>query len=96
MIAQEGEYLYKSVSDLVLYATGTAACSASDLLVVLNSINYSLDNIKRHLNRAYLETWRYMQVRIGYWKEKVYRAKTKRELVNDAFGRWRQSGKLDY
>lgn len=96
MIAQEGEYLYKSVSDLVLYATGAAACSASDLLVVLNSINYSLDNIKRHLNRAYLETWRYMQVRIGYWKKKVYRTKTKRELINDAFGRWRQSGKLDY
>ena len=96
MIAQEGEYLYKSVSDLVLYATGAAACSTSDLLMVLNSINCSLDNIEKHLNRAYFETWRYIQVRIGYWKEKVYRTKTKRELIDDAFGRWRQSGKLDY
>ena len=96
MIAQEGEYLYKSVSDLVLYATGAAACSTSDLLMVLNSINYSLDTIERHLNRAYFETWRYIQVRIGYWKEKVYRTKSKRELIDDAFGRWRQSGKLDY
>lgn len=95
-IAQEGEYLYKSVSDLILYATGTAACSTSDLLIVLNSINNSLDNIERHLNRAYFETWRYIQVRIGYWKEKVYRTKTKRELIDDAFGRWRKSGKLDY
>ena len=91
MIAQEGECLY-----LVLYATGAAACSTSDLLMVLNSINHSLDNIKKHLNRAYFETWRYIQVRIGYWKEKVYRTKTKRELIDDAFGRWRQSGKLDY
>ena len=91
-----GEYLYKSVSDLVLYATGAAACSTSDLLMVLNSINCSLDNIEKHLNRAYFETWRYIQVRIGYWKEKVYRTKTKRELIDDAFGRWRQSGKLDY
>ena len=73
MIAQEGEYLYKSVSDLVLYATGAAACSTSDLQMVLNSINCSLDNIEKHLNRAYFETWRYIQVRIGYWKEKVYR-----------------------
>ena len=96
MIAQEGEYLYKSVSDLVLYATGAAACSTSDLLMVLNSINCSLDNIEKYLNRAYFETWRYIQVRIGYWKEKVYRTKTKRELIDDAFGRWRQSGKLDY
>lgn len=95
-IAQEGEYLYKSVSDLVLYATGAAACSTSDLLMVLNSINNSLDNIERHLNRAYFETWRYIQVRIGYWKEKVYRTKTKRELIDDAFGRWRKSGRLDY
>ena len=95
-IAQEGEYLYKSVSDLILYATGAAACSTSDLLMVLNSINNSLDNIERHLNRAYFETWRYIQVRIGYWKEKVYRTKTKRELIDDAFGRWRKSGKLDY
>ena len=62
MIAQEGECLYKSVSDLVLYATGAAACSTSDLLMVLNSINCSLDNIKKHLNRAYFETWRYIQV----------------------------------
>lgn len=44
-IANEGEYLYKSVSDLVLYATGAAACSTADLLVVLESINTSLDNI---------------------------------------------------
>lgn len=95
-IAQEGEYLYKSVSDLVLYATGAAACSTSDLLMVLNSINNSLDNIERHLNRAYFETWRYIQVRIGYWKEKVYRTKTKQELIDDAFGRWRKSGRLDY
>lgn len=95
-IAKEGEYLYKSVSDLVLYATGAAACSTSDLMMVLNSINNSLDNIERHLNMAYFETWRYIQVRIGYWKEKVYRTKSKRELIDDAFGRWRQSGKLDY
>ena len=88
-IADEGDNLYKSVSDLVLYATGAAACSTSDLLLVLNSINQSLDNIKKHLNKAYFETWKYIQVRIGYWKRQVYRAKTKQEIINDAFGRWK-------
>ena len=96
MIAEEGEYLYRSVSDLVLYATGAAACSTSDLLTVLESINGSLDNIERHIDRAYFETWRYIQMRIGYWKEKVYRTRTMREIIDDAFGRWRQSGKPDY
>lgn len=95
-IAQEGEQLYKSVSDLVLYATGAAACSTSDLLMVLEAVNRSLDVIKRHLNRAYIETWRYVQVRIGYWKEKIYRTRTKQEIIDDAFGRWRGAGRLDY
>ena len=91
-IADEGQHLYRSVSDLVLYATGAAACSTSDLLLVLESINTSLDNIERHLNRSYFETWRYIQLRMGYWKEAVYRTKTKRQLIVDAFGRWREAG----
>lgn len=95
-IAQEGEQLYKSVSDLVIYATGAAACSTSDLLMVLEAVNKSLDDIERHLNRAYIETWRYIQVRIGYWKEKIYRARTKQEIIEGAFGRWRGAGRLDY
>ena len=32
-IATEGDHLFRSVSDLVLYATGAAACSTSDLLL---------------------------------------------------------------
>lgn len=91
-IANEGQHLYRSVSDLVLYATGAAACSTSDLLLILESINTSLDNIERHLNRSYFETWRYIQLRMGYWKEAVYRTKTKRQLIDDAFGRWREAG----
>ena len=91
-IADEGQHLYRSVSDLVLYATGAAACSTSDLLLILESINTSLDNIERHLNRSYFETWRYIQLRMGYWKEAVYRTKTKRQLIDDAFGRWREAG----
>lgn len=95
-IANDGEQLYKSVSDLVLYTTGAAACSTADLLLVLDDINASLDNIERHLNKSYFETWRYVQLRMGYWKEKVYRTKSKQEILNDAFGRWKVAGKLDY
>lgn len=95
-IASEGEQLYKSVSDLVLYATGAAACSTADLLLVFESVNRSLDNIERHLNRAYFETWRYIQVRIGYWKSRIYRSKTRQEIIDGAFGRWRGAGRLDY
>jgi hypothetical protein len=92
-IANEGQQLYRSVTDLVLYATGAAACSTSDLMQVLASINTSLDNIEKHLNNAYFETWRYIQMRIGYWKASVYRAQTKKQMAVDAFARWRQAGK---
>ena len=36
-----------------------------------------------------------VQVRIGYWKAKIYRPKVK-EIIDGAFGRWRKAGRLDY
>lgn len=95
-ITEDGQQLYRSMSDLVLYATGAAACSTSDLLLALESINRGLDNIERHLNRAYFETWRYIQLRIGYWKESVYLRKDKSQIANEAFRRWRDSGLNPY
>ena len=95
-IYNEGNQLYHSVNDLVLYATGAAACSTSDLLMVLDNINNSLDLIEKQLNQAYFQTWRYVQLRMGYWKEKVYRTRTKEEILEDAFSRWKVAGKLDY
>lgn len=90
-VSAECENLYRSVTDLVAYATGAAACTTSDLMLVLASINLSLDNIERHLNNAYFDTWRYIQVRIGYWKAKVYNRLTRQEIIDGAFGRWRSS-----
>jgi hypothetical protein len=95
-ISDEANQLYRSHSDLVLYATGAAACSNSDLLLVLESINTGLDNIERHLNKSYFETWRYIQLRMGYWKESVYRNKSKSEIIKGAFGRWKESGLNPY
>lgn len=95
-ISAEGKGLYRSVSDLVLYVTGAAACSTSDLMLVLESINTSLDNIKKLLNAAYFDTWRYIQVRTGYWKESIYIPRSRSLIIEDAFGRWRQSGLNPY
>lgn len=95
-IAEDGKQLYRSMSDLVLYATGAAACSTSDLLLVLECINQGLDNIGRHLNKAYFETWRYIQLRMGYWKESIYLTKDKSQIANEAFRRWRDSGLNPY
>lgn len=95
-IGKEGQNLYRSVSDLLLYATGAAACSTADLMLVLESINTGLDNIRLLLNAAYFDTWRYIQVRIGYWKESVYLPKSRSLLLEGAFKRWRESGLNPY
>lgn len=95
-IGKEGQNLYRSVSDLLLYATGAAACSTADLMLVLESINTGLDNIRFLLNSAYFDTWRYIQVRIGYWKESVYLPKSRSLLLEGAFKRWRESGLNPY
>ena len=47
-IADECENIYKSFSDLVLYATGAAACSTSNLMLVITSINQSLEEAKTY------------------------------------------------
>ncbi len=95
-IGKEGQNLYHSVNDLLLYATGAAACSTADLMMILESINTSLDNIRILLNSAYFDTWRYIQVRIGYWKESVYLPKSRSMLLEGAFKRWRDSGLNPY
>lgn len=88
-IGDECTYLYHSVYDLIAYTTGIAACSTSDLIRVLENINDSLDRIKEMVNKCYLQTWRYVQLRIGFWKEKIYWHKTREEMIRDAFDRWR-------
>lgn len=91
-IANEGEYLYKSVYDLTLYCTGAAACTTSDILVLMENINDSLDRLRMMIKTAYFETWKYVQLRIGFWKGRVYRSRPLRSILDDAFGRWKQVG----
>lgn len=91
-LANETEYLYKSVCDLVVYCTGVASCTTAELLVMIDDINTSIDRIRTTIRRAYISTWKYVQLRIGFWKEKVYRTHTKRELLEGAFERWRLIG----
>ena len=95
-LSEDGQALYRSFSDLVLYATGAAACRATDLMAVVTDINGTLNLIKSHLNKAYFDTWRYIQVRIGYWKAEVYMARTIPEIIEGAYGRWRAAARLDY
>lgn len=91
-IAEEGEYLYQSVYDLVLYCTGVAACTTSDILTLMESINASLERLRMLVKNAYLSTLRFVQLRTGFWKGRVYHSKTMHQLLDEAFSRWKVIG----
>lgn len=85
--------ILSSFSGLVLFATGAAPCTTATLLRTVEDIDASLDEMRRHINAAYFETWKYIQVRTGYWKASVYRAKSMEEILEGAFSRWRASAR---
>lgn len=91
-MADEGEYLYRSVYDLVLYCSGAAACTTADILVLMENINTSLERLRMLVKNAYLATLRYVQLRTGFWKGKIYHSKTMQQLLDDAFSRWKAIG----
>lgn len=37
------------------------------------------------------EGWRYIQLRIGYWKSEIYNIQTKEQITRNALERWRKS-----
>lgn len=91
-IGQEGEYLYKSFCDLGLYCTGVCACTTSDILLLLENINGSIERIRKMIKSAYFDTWKYVQLRTGFWKGKVYQSRTMREILDDSFSKWKRVG----
>jgi hypothetical protein len=62
-------------------------------LKIIENINKSLDDIMRTVNAAYIATWRYMQMRLTYYKAEVYRKRSVKEVSAEALDRWKVSGK---
>ncbi len=94
-IYEDSKQLYNSVEDLLLYCTGAAACSTAQLLSIIKDINTSLDLIAYHLRLSYLQTYKYIQIRIGYWKESVNTVQSKQAIATAAFSRWRNASTTD-
>lgn len=87
-ISGDASDIYKSVTDLILYATGTASCTTSDLMIVLDRLNGSMDHINEVLNRGYYTLWRYITARTTYWKAILWRSKNMKQICEEAHGRW--------
>ncbi len=91
--AVEGVYkgatrLWKSYMELSEIVSGARNCTTSDLMIILNDINNSIDEIDSSIRNSYMELWAYMTVRMGFWKKEIFTAKSVKDIANDALGRW--------
>lgn len=90
-VAADADILVKSLTDLVLYATGAAACSTENMMTVLTNINETLDHIRLVVDKGYLALWKYIMIRTGYWTRALTPHHTIREICEGAYGRWQSA-----
>ena len=90
-IAEDGKDIYASFTAIIAYGTGQVPCNTSKLIDIILHIDESLDNIRKTINTAYMITWRYIQIRLTYYKGEVYRNRNVREIGAEALGRWKKS-----
>ena len=88
-VIDDGQSLITSLVELAQYASGLRHMTTAELLIVIGSINDSLDSIRESVDHAYYVIWKYVTIRTHYFKPTLYNSKTIREMCNDAFGRWR-------
>ena len=89
-VLEDGKQLTTSLADIALYDTGAKHTTTADLFVTMERINRSLDNIRAVIDHTYYVVYKYVTIRLNYFKRTLYRSKTISEMANDAFARWKR------
>lgn len=90
-VEDDGQQLVNSLIELAQYATGMRHITTEKLLTVIGNINESLDNIRKCVDHTYFVVWKYVTIRLNYFKPAVmYHAKTLGEMAGSAFERWKR------
>ena len=92
-IYEDGKNIYTSMTAIVAYGTGKVSCNTTTLLSIVQQIDESFDDIRKTLNSAYITTWRYIQLRLAYYKAEVYNRRSVRDVSLEALERWKASSK---
>jgi len=90
-IYEDGKNIYTSLSTIIGYASGAVPCNTANLLIIIGSIDETIDDIRKTLDRAYITTWRYVQLRLYYHKTDVYFGRDVRKVGQEALSRWKKS-----
>lgn len=87
-LVDECQNLYTTICTIAAYSTGKVHCTTSTLMLLVESVNKSLDRIKDIVNTAYYQTWKFIQARTSLWKGELYRSQTLQQVAVSAFERW--------
>lgn len=88
-IMKEINAIYKDLSFTATSLFG--GCTAEEYAWLTNHTQSCLERINRIVSQAYIQTWKYIQMRTGYWKKEVYMSRSKEDVLKGALGRWQQS-----
>lgn len=85
------EQIYDSFRSLLMYCNPVTklSCTTSDLMAIVSSVKYSLDKLSEDLNDSYSAMWRYMSIRMSYWKRDILMPRDKNEIAVGALQRWK-------
>ena len=89
-VLDDGNELKKSLLELAQYATGKREMTTAGLLGVIGSINEHLDKIRHCIDHTYYVIYKYVTIRLNYFKRTLYMSRTISEMANDAFARWKR------
>lgn len=84
----DAEDLIRSLYDLALYVSNISACKTTNLMLILDRINDSMNKIRRAIDRGYYILWKYITIRTTFWKQALYQGQTRKEICDKAIERW--------
>ncbi len=90
-VGEDGSQLVNSLIELAQYASGLRHITTEGLLTVIGDINEGLDNIRNCIDHAYFVIWKYVTIRLHYFKSAVmYHAKSLGQMCGSAIERWKR------
>lgn len=85
----DAENLIRSLYDISLYVSDISACKTTNLMLILDRINDSMNNIRMTIDRVYYTLWKYITIRTTYWKQVLYQGgQTRKQICDKAIERW--------
>lgn len=89
----ECQSIYSSLTSLAAYSTGKLLATTSAINLQIKRIDECLTRIQQIVNRAYFETYTFIQSRIRMWNRRIFTEKNKLTICNERYAKWRDHGR---